>query len=566
MEYIIIPVILLLILAIVGFMMRRKHTTIIAKLENEKSQIQNNPINEEISKVKSLNMNGETEEMFERWRNSWDEVIDVHMTKIDSLLFDAEDQINRLRFNKATLIEREIEDYIKKCEQDKDKILEELNELIGSEEKNRIEIEQLKEYYRSARKTLLAHQHSFGVALLALEKKLETFVQKFEEFDVLTSEGNYLQAREIVIGLNQESQQTFEYINDVPSILTELQVKLPGAVQELRSGQREMEDQSYYLQHLELTEELNKFEEEFVTLKSELAELNLNVVKPRVTDINEEIDHFYDLLEKEVIAKNYVDQNCDRLLSSITNVISSTRLVSDEATFVQQSYRLNEKDAEIPKAALKQLEALQRRYDLLAMRVREEKSAYSSLQEELIEISDELERIHEEQGHLSNTMKKLRIDENKARTQVESLKKTLQETDRLLNKANIPGIPEEMDARLDEAAEHIYLVMQSLQEVPLNMGTVHNNLNAATLCVEDVKAKSHELIENVMLIERIIQYGNRHRATNPKLNSRLKEAEGSFNQFRYSKALEEAGTAVEEMEPGALKRIQELVAEETMSK
>lgn len=135
MEYIIIPIILLLILAIVGLMMRRKHTTIIAQLENEKLQIQNNPINEEISKVKSLNMNGETEEMFERWRNSWDEVIDVHMTKIDSLLFDAEDQINRLRFKKATLIEREIEDYIRKCEKDKDKILEELNELIGSEEK-----------------------------------------------------------------------------------------------------------------------------------------------------------------------------------------------------------------------------------------------------------------------------------------------------------------------------------------------------------------------------------------------------------------------------------------------
>lgn len=413
---------------------------------------------------------------------------------------------------------------------------------------------------------MLAHQHSFGVALPALEKKLETFVQKFEEFDVLTNEGNYLQAREIVISLNQESQQTFEYINDVPTILTEIQVKLPGAVQELRNGQREMEDQSYYLQHLELTDALNKYEKEFEALKLELAELNLKVVKPRVTEINEEIDHFYDLLEKEVIAKNYVDQNCDRLLSSITNVISSTKLVNDEATYVQQSYHLNEKDAEIPKAALKQLEALQRRYDLLAMRVREEKSAYSSLQEELIEISEELERIHEEQGHLSNTMKKLRIDENKARAQVENLKKILQDTDRLLNKANIPGIPEEMDARLDEAAEHIYVVMQSLQEVPLNMGTVHNNLNAATLCVEDVKVKAHELIENVMLIERIIQYGNRHRASNPKLNGRLREAEEAFHQFRYAKALEEAGTAVEEMEPGALKRIQEMVAEEFIAK
>ncbi len=296
---------------------------------------------------------------------------------------------------------------------------------MAAKKKNRIEIEQLKEYYRSARKTLLAHQHSFGIALPALEQKLEVFVQKFEEFDELTRDGNYLQAREIVIGLNQESQETFEYINDVPTILTELQVKLPGAVQELRNGQREMEEKSYYLHHLELTEALDNLETEFTALKGELAELNLSAVKPRVVEINEEIDHFYDLLEKEVIAKNYVDQNCERLLGSITNVISSTRLVSDEATFVQQSYHLNEKDAEIPKAALKQLEALQRRYDLLAMRVTEEKSAYSSLQEELIEISEELERIHEEQDHLSNTMKKLRIDENKARSQVENLKKNV---------------------------------------------------------------------------------------------------------------------------------------------
>lgn len=546
--------------------MRRKHTAIIEQLENEKLQIQNNPINEEISKVKSLNMNGETEEMFERWRNSWDEVNDVHMTKIDSLLFDAEDQINRLRFKKATLIEREIEGYIEKCEQEKNQILDELNELIGSEEKNRIEIEQLKEYYRSARKTLLAHQHSFGVALPSLEQRLELFVQKFEEFDTLTKEGNYLQAREIVINLNHESQETFNYINDVPTILTELQVKLPGAIQELRSGQREMEEQSYYLRHLELTEALDQLEKEFVTLKGELAQLNLAVVKPRVLEINEEIDRFYDLLEKEVIAKNYVEQNCERLFGSITNVIQSTKMVSDEAAFVQQSYHLNEKDLEIPKVALKQLEALQRRYELLTMRVADEKSAYSSLQEELLVISEELERIHEEQERLSNTMKNLRIDENKARAKVEELKKMLQETDRILNKANMPGIPKEMDARLDEAAEYIYVVIQSLQEVPLNMGVVHSNLAATELCIEEVHAKAHEMIENVILIERIIQYGNRYRATNQRLNERLKDAEEAFHQCRYTKALEDAGTAVEEMEPGALKRIQAMVSGEVFSR
>ena len=96
--------------------------------------------------------------------------MDVHIIKIDSMLFDAEEYIDRFKFKKASMIEKEIEEYIDKCEQIKNEILSELEELIGSEEKNRIEMEQLKEYYRSARKTLLAHQYSFGPALDYLEK------------------------------------------------------------------------------------------------------------------------------------------------------------------------------------------------------------------------------------------------------------------------------------------------------------------------------------------------------------------------------------------------------------
>ena len=73
--------------------------------------------------------------------------------------------------------------------------------------------------------------------------------------------------------------------------------------------------------------------------------------------------------------------------------------------------------------------------------------------------------------------------------------------------------------------------------------------------------KVEELLDNVMLIEWIIQYGNRYRASNPEIHVRLLEAEESFRQFRYTKALEEAATAVEEVEPGAMKRIEELVQE-----
>ena len=85
-KYIIIVVVVLLALLIAGLVVRRKHNAEIGRLEKEKMQIQHYPIFEELTKVKALNMNGQTEELFENWRNRWLEVIDVHVLKIDSLL------------------------------------------------------------------------------------------------------------------------------------------------------------------------------------------------------------------------------------------------------------------------------------------------------------------------------------------------------------------------------------------------------------------------------------------------------------------------------------------------
>lgn len=565
MEYIIIVVVILLALLIAGLVVRRKHNAEIGRLDKEKLQIQHYPIFEELAKVKALNMNGQTEELFENWRNRWLDVMDKQIPKVDELLFDAEEHIDRFQFRKASTTEREIEQQLTQCEQVRVQIIAELDELIGSEEKNRIEMEQLKEYYRSARKTILAHQHSFGPALEGLERRLEQFSPKFEEFDELTKEGNYLQAREIVLQLNSEAQEIFNLLNEVPTLLTEIQTKIPTAIHELRNGQREMEEQNYYLRHLELTEYLDALDKELITLKAAIAELNLQAVSPRIQAINDEIDHFYDLLEKEVMSRKYVERHCSGMFNTITEVMRLTKDISNEVEYVQHSYRLQEKEAEIPKVGLKHLEVLQKRYEILSMRVQEEKSAYSSLQEELTEITEEIERIAEEQERFSNQLKNLRIDENKARADLDALKRTLQNTERLLNRANIPGIPEEMDARLEEAEERIYIVIQSLQEVPLNIIQVNQHLLTAKQSIEETHDKAQEMIENVLIIERLIQFGNRYRAGNSQVHESLLDAEEAFKNFRYVKALEDAAKAVEMVDSNAIKRIEELVQEQLLT-
>ena len=64
------------------------------------------------------------------------------------MLFDAEENIDKFIFPKLSKIEKEIETLITTCDKKMSRILKELEELIGSEEKNRIEMEQLKEQHR----------------------------------------------------------------------------------------------------------------------------------------------------------------------------------------------------------------------------------------------------------------------------------------------------------------------------------------------------------------------------------------------------------------------------------
>ena len=124
-KYIIIVVVVLLAALIAGMIMRRKHQAVVTRLEKDKLQIQHYPIFEELTKLKSLNMNGQTEEMFEKWRNNWTEVIDVDILKVNSMLFDLEDYIDRFQFKKASVLEREIEEKLFNCEQKRLNILKE---------------------------------------------------------------------------------------------------------------------------------------------------------------------------------------------------------------------------------------------------------------------------------------------------------------------------------------------------------------------------------------------------------------------------------------------------------
>lgn len=564
MNYIIPIIIVLLIFVVVIFVYRKKHHTEISRLDQKRLDIQNKPVLEELSKVKSLNMSGQAEEMFERWRNKWSELIDVELPKIDELLMNVEDHVDKFQFKKATILEIEIDGIIDNCDTEMGLILNELNELMKSEEQSRVEIEKLQLDYRTARKTLLAHQYSFGAAGVPLEQQLEIFPSQFKEYDRLTAEGNYLQAKQIVEELDEKGVKIFKLITEIPNLLTEIQHKIPSDLKDIRTGHKEMEEQSFFLLHLEIPEKLEAIELKLPMFKDEVIALSTERVADEIKNIKIEIDSYYDALENEAHAKQYVDSHFETLGENLQVANEFVDNLKDESDLVQKGYHLTEEEIAVPVKARSAIGSYNQRYELLAVEVQEQQSAYSSLKEEL----EDLQSLIEKQMQIAKTFEKklenLRVHENDGRKQLTSLEKRLHRLERKIQKANIPGVPEEIDARCAEVEGQLNVIKDELNRIPINVGVIAAGIDKADSLITEAEGVVIEMLENVQLIELLIQYGNRYRMVKNGMDDRLYEAEEAFRNLRFNKALELAATAVEAAEPGALKKMEEIARDKVI--
>ncbi|GGJ67817.1 septation ring formation regulator [Anoxybacillus voinovskiensis] len=547
---------------IYNYMYRKKMYREIDRLEAWKIAIMNRQVTEELSKVKQLNMTGETEQLFERWRQQWDDIVTIRLPEIEEKLFDVEEFLDKYRYAKAKAVLREIEQALRKIEEDIQTILHELDELVGSEEQNRTEIEQLKTLYREAKKTLLAYRHTFGEAEENLARKLEEIQQGFQRFEELTNDGNYLAAREAVFVLKQQLTDVSNMLQEIPALLTECQTAVPAQLSELVEGYQEMKEAGYILDHLDIEQEIAKQQEKLPQCLDMIRTLELEEAKRLLEEIKSDIDALYDLLEKEVLAYQYVKTEMGQLQEQLEQLDEEAKQTGAETLFVQQSYRLSTKDLEKYRSIEKQIQQLAKRFVFIQARALEERTAHSLIKEELESLAGQMQLLKEEHEQFREMLQTLRKDELAAREKLREMRHQLSEAVRYVKKSRLPGLPETYKLQLDEAKDLLTTVSLRLDEKPLNMEAVQQALAAAAALVERVSEQTISMVEQADLVEKVIQYGNRYRRRYSSVKEGLEEAEQLFRQYEYEQALEQAVATVEAVEPGAFERVRQLLQEE----
>lgn len=530
------------------------------KLEAWKNEIMNRSVTEELANVKQLKMTGQTEEKFEHWRTTWDEIIDVLLPDVEERLFDAEEAADKYRFKRAKGIVKEVSRTLTDVEEQIEGILNDLNELIGSEENNKTEIETQAFQFRELKKKLLTHGHQFGKTALRIEKKLDEVEELFKAYKSESEQGNIIHAREIVGQISNQLIEINESMELIPKLLSDCKQFLPHQLKELHDGYHEMVEEGYILDHLRLEEELSSYEKQLNAYAIRIEKLDLTDIEPSIQEMKNRVDEIYEFLEHEAISRHYVNKEVPLLRPHLKTFKAEFDRTKEETELVQMSYQLTKDDIEEYYHIDKSLSRFTRKYEAILVKLDEQSAPYSSLKEEFEDLKVELEMMIQKHKHLDERLQMLRKDEINAKEQLAELKDKLKESKRLIKQSNLPGITKAYREEMEKTDKLLVAVVQKLVEKPLNTDELNEQLDYAIESVNSLTKLTAEMLEQAVVVEMMIQYGNRFRSVNKQLDDELIEVEQLFRSSEYDLAYDQASAAIEQVEPGSVEKIYEIIS------
>lgn len=183
----------------------------------------------------------------------------------------------------------------------------------------------------------------------------------------------------------------------IPQLLIECQSLLPNQLSDILEGYREMSSQEYYLEHINVDEELKRLEEKLSENLVLIEATKIDEAVEGVTEVKERIDILFDLLEKEVHAKHFVLKNEQIASDLLLSAHEENSHLSSEFLHVQESYQVSDSDFETQRHLEKELSTVYKHFEILIEKVKLNEIAQSVISEELAQIKEQLDIIREGQ-------------------------------------------------------------------------------------------------------------------------------------------------------------------------
>lgn len=552
-------IIIAAVLYLVGYFMRKKNQMKLDDLEKRKEDLFDLPVIEEVDDVKKMHMVGQSQNTFREWNQRWTEISTRSFAELESQIFEVENLNETFRFMKAKRAVAEADETMSEMESEVEIIRNGLKELRESEERNSLEVQKALDVYEEISKLLHDEKSEFGSAYPELQKQLKNIEIEFTQFVTLNTSGDPIEAREVLENAERHTYELDDVMKRIPPLYDELNRTFPDQLKEIEEGYKRLIADHYVFPEKNFEDELRRVQKRVKNSTVDLEKTEVDAVEVANRDTANAIDALYEIMEREINAKKYVITNHKVVGDYIAHALKNNRQLMIELDHTSQSYTLNHNELGRSRGFQTEIEEIIRRYEDFEPKMKEHTIPYSEVQAFFKDCYKILDDIENQQVEIDDSLKELRKGEKVAQEKVDQYDFRLRNIKRHVEKQRLPGLPADYLEFFFVATDRIEELSKALNRIRINMEEIKK---LSDLCNEDLEMldkKTNDLVNSAALTEQMMQYANRYRHTHEAIRIAMENSLELFSkEYRYQDALDEIGTALERVEPGAFRRIEDL--------
>lgn len=541
----------------VGYFVRKKTLARLDELEQRKEQLFDLPVIEEVDEVKKMHLVGQSQNTFREWNQKWTDLSTTAFADLESQILEVESLNETFRFMKAKQAVEEAEVALLNMEEDVAEIRNGLKELRESEERNSLQVQNALDKYQELKKRMREESDTFGPAYSELQKQLKSIEIEFTQFVTLNTSGDPVEAREVLQTAENHTYTLEDVMNRLPVLYEDLNKTFPDQLKEIEEGYQKLIDDHFVFPENNFLAEVSRVRERIENSMRDLAKTEVNLVEPANSDTANDIDALYSIMEREIEAKKYVLKNREVIADYVAFATKNNRQLLIEIDHTAQSYTLNHNELGRVRGFQTEVDELVRRNTDMMEKMDGHKIPYSEVQEFYKYAYKILDDIQNQQVEIDEELRELRRGEKVAQEKVENFEFQLRNLKRFVEKQRLPGLPNDYLEFFFMVTDHVEGLNRALNKIRINMEDINRYVDTCQDDLDKLDKETHGLVDAAALTEQMMQYANRYRHSHPDIKASIDRSLDLFtNTYQYQEALDEIGTALERVEPGAFARIE----------
>ena len=554
--YLMVAIAVILILAYVAaIFIRKRNVSRLTALEERKEELYNLPVNDEVEAVKNMHLIGQSQVTFREWNQKWVDLSLNSFADIENNLFEAEGYNNSFRFFKATHQIDQIESQIDLIEEDIAAIRNALSELEKQESKNSGRVLHALDLFENLQHTVAENSEEYGKALPEIEKQLENIQSEFSQFVTLNSSGDPVEAAAILDSTENHILALTHIVERIPALVETLTKELPDQLADLEAGYRKLLDANYHFTETDIESRFQLLHESLKNNQENIRQLELDNAEYENNRIQEEINALYDIFTREIAAQKVVESLLATLPTYFNHLKENNQVLVQDLERLTKTYLLPESDGNHVRRLQAELASLDAAIMEVTEDPKEPTQAYSVLEEQLEMLQSNLKDIEDEQISVSERLAQIEKDDLNARQKANVYVNRLHTIKRYMEKRNLPGIPQSFLKLFFTASHNTEDLMAELEQAQVNIESVKRILEIATHDMEALETETYNIVQYATLTEQLLQYSNRYRSFDERIQQAFNEALEIFEkEFDYKASFEKISQALEVAEPGVTNR------------